>query len=271
MEMTMEIDVLQNKWALVTGTSSGMGADFARILASMGCNLVITARRQERLKALKEELSAEYGILVKVLPMDLSLSESPQQLYDQLKAEGVVIDVLVNNAGFGIYGEFLDIDWKHTQQMLQLNMITLAHLTWLFAQDMVSRNFGYILQVASNGAYQPSPLYAAYSASKSFVLSLSEALNYELRGTNVKCTALSPGITVTEFHRVAGQKEGSLYYRLTKMDSMTVAQIGIKALLAGRPSLVPGWMISVMAWSSQRMPRRMATSMAAWLMKLNAK
>jgi hypothetical protein len=264
----MKADELKNKWALVTGASSGLGADFARILASVDCHLILVARRQERLEALKEEICADFGVSVKVASMDLSLPESPQQLYDQLKAEGIAVDILINNAGFGLYGEFLDVDWERTQQMLQLNMLTVAHLTWLFAQDMVSRNFGYILQIASNGAYQPSPLYAAYSASKSFVLSLSEALNYELRDTNVKCTALSPGITVTEFHQVAGQKEGSLYYRLTKLDSMTVARKGIQALLAGRPSLVPGWIVSVMAWSNRLVPRRLSTAMAAWLMQL---
>lgn len=266
----MKAEILRDRWALVTGASSGLGADFARILASMGCHLILVARRQERLEALKKEISADFGVSVKVIPMDLSLPESPQKLYDQVKEEGIDVDVLINNAGFGIYGEFLEIDWERTHQMLQLNMITVAHLTWLFAQDMISRNFGYVLHIASNGAYQPSPLYAAYAASKSFVLSFSEALNYELRDTNVKCTALSPGITVTEFHQAAGQKEGSLYYRLTKMDSMTVARKGIEALLAGRPSLVPGWAVSVMAWSSQRAPRRLATALAAWLMRLQS-
>ena len=264
----MKADILKNKWALVTGASSGLGADFARILASLGCHLILTARRQERLETLKDEISAQFGVSVKVIPMDLSLFESPQQLYDQLKTEGITVDVLINNAGFGICGEFLDVDWKRTQQMLQLNMITVAHLTWLFARDMVSRNFGYILHMASNGAFQPTPLYAAYAASKSFVLHFSEALNYELRGTNVKCTALAPGTVATEFHQVAGQKEGSLYYRLTKMDSMAVARKGIRALLKGRPSLVPGWTVALLAWSSQRAPRRLATAMAAWLMRL---
>ena len=165
----MRAEILKNRWALVTGASSGLGADFARILASMGCHLILVARRQERLEALKKEISADFGVSVIVIPMDLSLSDSPQQLYDQIKEGGIIVDVLINNAGFGIYGEFLEIDWERTQQMLQLNMITVAHLTWLFAQDMASRNFGYILHIASNGAYQPSPLYAAYSASKSFV------------------------------------------------------------------------------------------------------
>ncbi len=264
----MKAEVLKNKWALVTGASSGMGADFARVLASVGCHLILVARRQERLEALREEVGAKYGVSVKVIPMDLFLPESPQQLYDQLKAEGMVVDVLINNAGLGIYGKFLEVDWKRTEQMLQINMMAVAHLTWLFAQDMVSRNFGYILEMASNGAYQPSPLYAAYSASKSFVLSFSEALNYELRGTNVKCTALSPGITVTEFHQVAGQKAGSLYYRLTQTNSMTVAKRGVKALLAGRPSLVPSWPVALMAWSNRLVPRRLSTALAAWLMRL---
>ena len=256
------------KVVIITGASSGLGADFSRILASLGCHLILVARRQERLDALKEEIIAEYGVSAKAISMDLSPAEAPQQLYDQLKAKGIVIDVLINNAGFGICGDFLDVEWERTAQMLQLNIMTVAHLAWLFAQDMRSRNYGYILNMASNGAFQPTPLYAAYSASKSFVLNLSEALNYELRGTNVKCTALAPGTTVTEFHQIAGQVEGSLYYRLTQMDSMTVARMGINALLKGRPSLVPGWMVSIMAWSSQRAPRRLATAMSAWLMKL---
>lgn len=264
----MENDLLKNRWALVTGASSGLGADFARLLASMGCHLILVARRQDRLEALKEEISAGFGVLVKVIPMDLSLPNAPQRLYDQLKTEGIVVDVLINNAGFGICGEFFEIDWERTQQMLQLNGVTVAHLTWLFARDMVSRDFGYILHMASNGAYQPTPLYAAYAASKSFVLNFSEALTYELLGTKVKCTALAPATTVTEFHQVAGQEEGSLYYRLTKMDSMTVARMGIKALLKGSPSLVPGWGIALLAWSSRLAPRRWATAMAAWLMRL---
>ncbi len=264
----MKTEILEDKWALVTGASSGLGADFARLLAAAGCHLILVARRQERLEALKQEINGQSAVRVKIVPLDLSLPESPQRLYDQLQAEGLQVDVLVNNAGFGVYGEFLHTDWERTRQMLQLNMLTLAHLTWLFAQDMVSRNFGYILQIASNGAYQPTPFYAAYSASKSFVLSLGEALHYELRGTGVKCTTLSPGIIVTEFHQVAGQKEGSLYYRLTKMDSMSVARKGIEALLAGRPSLVPGWKVSLMAWSNRLVPRRLSTAIAAWLMRM---
>ena len=264
----MTADNLKNRWALVTGASSGLGADFARVLASLGCHLILVARRQERLEALKEEISSEFSISVKVIPMDLSLPESPQKLYNQLKADGIAVDILINNAGFGIYGDFLEIDWERTQQMLQLNMMTVAYLTWLFARDMVSRDFGFILHMASNGAYQPTPLYAAYAASKSFVLNFSEALNYELRGTKVKCTALAPGTTVTEFHQVTGQKEGSLYYRLTKLDSMTVARKGIKALLAGRPSLVPGWTVALLAWSNRLAPRRLSTAMSAWLMRL---
>ncbi len=263
----MKTEILKDKWALVTGASSGLGADFARLLAAAGCHLILVARRQERLEALKGEITARSAVTVKIVPLDLSLPESPQRLYDHLEAEGVQVDVLVNNAGFGMYGEFLEADWERIHQMLQLNMMTVAHLTWLFARQMASRNFGYILQIASNGAYQPSPLYAAYAASKSFVLSFSEALNYELRGANVKCTTLSPGITVTEFHQVAGQKEGSLYYRLTKLDSMTVARKGIEALLAGRPSLVPGWTVSLMAWSNRLVPRRLSTAIAAWLMR----
>jgi len=152
--------------------------------------------------------------------------------------------------------------------MLQLNILTVTHLTKLFSREMIERDFGYILNIASNSAYQPSPLFATYGASKSFVLNFSEALNYELRHTNVHCTAISPGPVITEFQQVAGQSEAHPYVRMIKMESAEVARIGIKAMLKGRPSIVPGWKVSLTAWVSQRAPRRWATAIAGWLMNL---
>ena len=252
---------LKNKTALVTGASSGLGVDFARELAARGCNLVLVARREELLRQVQAELSQKHGVTVQVIAMDLAAPDAAQALYDQLKTAGTPVDVLVNNAGFGLYGDFIAVDWEREKEMLDLDIITLVHMTRLFAGDMVERNFGYVLQVASIGAYQPSPTYALYSAAKTFVLYFSEALAYELRRTKVKITTLSPGVTATEFFKVAGQQV-SAYQRLTMMDSPTVARIGIEAMLRGRPSVVPGFFNAFMAFMTRFTPRQMAAAIA---------
>ncbi|MGH8441453.1 MAG: SDR family NAD(P)-dependent oxidoreductase [Nevskiaceae bacterium] len=232
---------LQGKTALVTGASSGLGVDFARELARRGCRLVLVARREELLKKLQGELQAQYGVAASVMTLDLGEPDAPQMLYDALKAQQVPVDILVNNAGFGLFGMELEIPWARTRQMLMLDIVALTHLTKLFARDMVKRGFGRMLQVASIGAYQPSPTYAAYSAAKSYVRSFSQALNFELRGTGVTSTVISPGITATEFLQVSGQKP-TAYQRMMMMTSAQVAAIGIRAMLKRRYSVVPGFL-----------------------------
>ena len=157
---------LRGKWALVTGASSGLGVDFANNLASRGSNVILVARREDRLRAVQQEITAQYGVQVEVIAMDLESADAPQRLYDQLKAGGRAVDVLINNAGFGLYGDFLEIPWERERAMLELDIVTLTHMTKLFVKDMVARRFGYVLLVASIGAYQPSPTYATYSAAK---------------------------------------------------------------------------------------------------------
>jgi short-subunit dehydrogenase len=261
----MADQILKDKTALVTGASSGLGVDFARELASRGCNLVLVARREELLRQVGAELTQKYGVAVQVVAMDLAAPGAAQTLYDQLKQSGTQVDVLVNNAGFGLYGAFVDIPWEREKEMLDLDIITLVHMTKLFVRDMVGRNFGYVLQVSSIGAYQPSPTYASYSAAKTFVLYFSEALSYELRDTEVRITTLSPGVTATEFLKVAGQK-ATAYQRMTVMDSPTVTRIGIEAMLRGRPSIVPGLLNAFMAFSTRLIPRRVAAAMAYQMM-----
>jgi uncharacterized protein len=256
---------LNGQWALVTGASSGLGADFARELAGRGANLVLVARRAENLRALQAEIAARHAVQIEVIPMDLATPEAPQQLYDQLKTAGRRIDVLINNAGLGLYGRFVDIDWERERNMLELDIVTLTHMTKLFVRDMLARNHGYILQLASIGAYQPSPLYASYAAAKAYVLNFGEALNYELRKTNVKVTVLSPGITATEFLKVSGQ-QATLYQRTVMMRSPDVVRIGIDALLRGKPSIVPGRLNALMAWSNRLFPRRVQAAVAHRLM-----
>lgn len=234
----MNDSALAGRTALVTGASSGLGADFARELARRGSNLVLVARREDRLAQLRSELT---GVTSTVLPVDLADPEAPARLHAELQARQIAVDVLVNNAGFGAFGMELEIPWDKTREMLMVDIVALTHLTKLFARDMVKRGAGHILQVASIGAYQPSPTYAAYSAAKSYVRSFSQALNYELRGSGVSSTVISPGVTATEFLAVSGQKR-TWFHNATMMTSAEVAAIGIEAMLKRRYSVVPGLM-----------------------------
>ncbi len=232
---------LTGRTALVTGASSGLGVDFARELARRGANVVLVARREELLRKLETEIASAHGVKVHVVTADLGAPDAPQALHDRLKGQGIAVDILVNNAGFGVFGMELEIPWDKTRQMLQLDIVALTHMTKVFARGMVERKFGYLLQVASIGAYQPSPTYAAYSAAKSYVRSYSQALNFELRGSGVSSTVISPGVTATEFLQVAGQRR-TWFHNATMMTSAEVAAIGIKAMLARRYSVVPGFM-----------------------------
>lgn len=258
-------DELKGRTALVTGASSGIGADLARELASRGCDLVLVARRVDALEALATELR-QSGVKATVLPADLSGAQTREQLLKDVVAAGLKIDVLVNNAGFGVFGNFAATEWSRLDQMLQLDIVALTHLTRLFVPGMIERQFGRILQVASTGAFQPSPNYAAYSAAKSYVLSFGVALNCELKGTGVSCTTLCPGVTATEFFDVAGQKF-TWYQRMTVMKPPEVARRGMRALLARRPEVVAGSVNALMAWSTRLMPRPLTAVVANELMK----
>lgn len=257
---------LRGRWAVVTGASSGIGLDFARQLAARGMNLVIVARREERLREVAAELEAAHGVSVDVVAADLSLPEAPDAVFAAATAEGREIDVLINNAGFGFFGDFVEMDWEKEHNMLRLNMITLVHMTKLFAGPMRARDFGYILQIASNGAYAPTPLYASYSASKAFVLSYGYAAGYELKDSGVHMTVLSPGITRTEFHDVSGQ-DYRLFHKLTVMESDTVARVGLDALFRRKPHRIAGWLNALIAVSTRFTPRRLATALAYRLMR----
>jgi short-subunit dehydrogenase len=245
---------LEGKTALVTGASSGLGVDFARELAMRGCRVVLVARREDLLKKLQQELTAQYKAESIVVTLDLGQPNAPQALYDLMKQQHVQVDVLVNNAGFGVFGADLEIPWEKTNQMLQLDVVALTHLTKLFARDMVRRSFGYVLQVASIGAFQPSPTYAAYSAAKAYVLSYGEALNFELRDSGVSCTTVCPGVTATEFLAVAGQHR-TWFHESTIMTSAKVARIAIRAMEKRRYSVVPGFMNWLTAFFTRFTPR----------------
>ena len=260
------MSILRGKTALVTGASSGLGADFARVLAARGCHLICVARRVDRLQSLRQEIVARYPSTVEVIALDLSTPDAAQRLYDRVGGLGMTVDVLINNAGFGVYGDFLETPWTREREMLTLDILTLTHLTKLFAKDMVARDFGYVLLVASVTAYQPTPSYATYGAAKSFVVNFGEAVSYELRRTGVRVSVLSPGITATEFLKVTGQKP-TLYERVMMMDSLTVARHGIDGMLRGEPTVVPGWRNAVPAFLLRFVPRRTAAALADVFMR----
>jgi short-subunit dehydrogenase len=232
----------------------------------MKANLILVARRRDRLEDVAEELIRSHGIQAEVVPFDLGDSDAPQDLYDLLKARGMQVDILVNNAGFGLYGNFLDLDWEREQAMLQLDILSLVQMTKLFARDMVDRGWGRILQVGSIGAFQPCPTYASYGAAKAFVLSFGEAFNYELRGTGVSCSVVNPGVTRTEFHEVSGQAY-TPYQKFVLMESADVVRDGLAAMLKGKPSVVPGFVNKLSVFSLRFFSRSMATAVAYMTMR----
>ncbi|MBK8394221.1 MAG: SDR family oxidoreductase [Leptospiraceae bacterium] len=261
---------LKGKWALITGASSGFGIDFANILAESGVNLILTARREEPMLELKKKLEEKHKVRIEVIPMDLSTKESPTNLYNKIKSKGIQVDALINNAGFGIYGEFIDVPWEKEEMQLMVDVVNLMHLTKLFLKDMVTRNFGYLLNISSIGGYQPSPLYASYSAGKSYVLNFTEALNYELRNTNVKISTLAPGVTRTGFQETAAkEKPLTLYQKFSMMDSRPVAEIGVKGMMNGTPSVMPGFLNKLSIFFLRLTPRRVMAMMVYRLMKIN--
>jgi short-subunit dehydrogenase len=245
---------LHNRWALVTGASSGFGVQFARLLAERKANLVLVARRTEPMERLAQELRQRNLVQVVVEGMDLSRAGVGAELKSRLDARGTPIDILVNNAGYGIYGPFLDQPLEKIADMLQLNMITVTELTYVFARDMVKRRGGHILLTASLLGYQAVPGYAAYAATKGYVLLFGEALHQELRPYGVAVTALCPGISATSFGEVAGQKSSPLL-RMMLMKPYPVAKAGVLAMLERRATVVPGFLNKTAVFLDRLMPR----------------
>ena len=257
---------LHDKWALVTGASSGLGVDFAQLLAARGANLVLVARRSEPMKTLAAELKRRHGTHCHVIAMDLARPGVGAELHAKVIARRVAIDILVNNAGFGVFGDFVDQPLASETRMLQLNVVALTELTHVFAADMVKRGSGRILLVGSLGGFQPLPRYAAYAASKAYVLSFGEALHEELKDRGVVVTVLCPGVTATNFLAVSGQENMPLPDMLT-MQSRPVAEIGLKALDAGQASVVPGLPNQATAFANRILPRSLFPRLAYRLLK----
>lgn len=254
------------KLALVTGASGGIGAELARELARHGHDLVLAARSVAPMQALAAELR-EAGAAATVIPADLSKPGAAASLAHDVASRGLAIEVLVNNAGLGAAGRFDRIDPGRIGEILQVNVVALTELTRLLLPDMIARGRGRIMLVASVAGFQPGPRMAAYFASKAYVLSLGEALAYELRGTGVSVTTLCPGATATSFFEVAGANHSPMAKRLRRMmPADKVARLGYRGLAAGRRVVITGAMNRLLALGGRYAPRRITLPVTDLLM-----
>lgn len=247
--------------ALITGASSGIGYELARVFAREKYNLVLVARNEKKLQEIAAELTKAHGVQVTVLAKDVSLLDSATEIYDSLKQKNIAVDVLVNNAGFGDFGFFTETKWEKELEMINLNMTALTALTKLFVGDMVKRKSGKILNVASTASFQPGPLMAVYYATKAYVLSFSEAISNELSGTGVTVTALCPGPTESGFQAAADMKDSKLVKGKKLPTSQEVAEYAYKALMSGKVVAVHGLMNKIMAQSVRYSPRAVVRSL----------
>jgi short-subunit dehydrogenase len=241
------------KTALITGASSGIGKEFAVIHAEKGGDLVVVARRENKLNALKAELEAKHKVKVTVIVKDLTNPNAAQEIYDEVKAAGITIDYLINNAGFGGRGKFHEREWAQDLAMINLNVVALTALTRFFLPDFVARNSGKILNVSSTAGLVPGPLQAVYYATKAYVNSFSNALAEELHDTLITVTSLMPGATETEFGSVSGMDQTSMFQNVAS--SRSVAEDGYNAMIAGELDVIAGMS------AAQRMTMAMAPLM----------
>ncbi len=233
--------------ALVTGASSGIGAEFARYHAQKGGDLIVVARRKEPLEALKAELEAAHSVSVTVIAMDFGTAEQAQKLYDAVKELGLRVDVLINNAGFGGHGNFLDRDLATDQAMIDLNVNALVTLSHLFGNDMKANGGGKMLQVSSTASFMPGPQQAVYFATKAFMTSFSQAIDEEMRPLGITSTALCPGLVATEFVETASL-EGTGLANQKPATPASVAKCGYDAMLKGD--------LIAVNWVTPLLPRR---------------
>jgi short-subunit dehydrogenase len=236
--MSKEINMETKKVALVTGASSGIGQELARIHAEQGGGLVIVARREDKLNTLKAELENKHGVMVMVIVKDLTLPGAPSEIYEEVRQAGVEVNYLINNAGFGGRGKFHERAWEQDLAMINLNIIALTALTRFFLPDFVKRDEGRILNVSSTASLVAGPLQAVYYATKAYVTSFSNAIAEELHDTNVTVTALLPGPTETEFAGASGMDKTGLFGKM--FGARGVAKDGYNAMLAGKLNIITG-------------------------------
>lgn len=249
----------RQKTVLITGSAHGIGYQLAYIFARHSYNLVLIDKDAEKLRTIADDFINRLGISVKILVKDLSISTSPEEIFNELQTAGIKIDVLVNNAGIGTYGVFSETNLTQELKLLQINIVSLTHLTKLFLKDMINQGYGKILNVASVAAFQPGPLMAVYFASKAYVLSFSEAIANELEGTGVTVTALCPGPTASKFQKSAAMEESKISHVNRMMTTESVAKIGYDSLMANKTIAIPGIRNQILARSVRFAPRNIVT------------
>jgi short-subunit dehydrogenase len=249
---------------LITGASGGIGYELAKLFARDRHSLILVARSADKLDRIAAELQPQGGN-VKTFPLDLAISSAPQFLFDQLRREGIAVEILINNAAFGAYGYFANLSEAETLGQIDLNIHALTQLTHLFLPPMIDRRSGRIMNVASTAAFQPGPLMAVYYASKAYVLSFSEALSNELRDSGVTVTCFCPGATDTGFAERAGNQDSRLFKKLGAMSAEKVAVDGYRAVMEGRTLAISGTRNWLAAQSVRLAPRKMVTAVSRWV------
>lgn len=258
----------QGRWALITGASAGIGWALARLLAERGAKLVLTARRLDRLEDLARKVAADHGATAEIFPVDLAKPGGPAELFAFTEGKGIEVDLLVNNAGFGGYGEFHrgSLDWFH--DMIQVNVMAVAELSHRYLAGMVERRRGDVMIVASTAAFQPVPYISCYAATKGFDLLLAEGLAEEVRQYGVRVMALCPGPTETEFMEVAHQPRRVL--RIGE-SAEKVARTGLDGLEAGKTYVISGWWNFLQTHAERLAPRPFVARSAAAIMTPSGK
>lgn len=254
----------KDETVLITGASGGIGLELSKHFAKNGYDPVLVARSTDKLKGLKDDLSSQFGVKVIIISKDLSDSKAPQEIYEELKKEAVNIDILVNNAGFGGAGKFSETSLKRELDIMTVNMAVPVVLTKFFLPGMLERKKGKILNVASTAAFVPGPFMSIYYATKAFVLSFSEALTNELKGTGVTVTALCPGPTSTGFQKEANV-ESSRLFSFNVSNAEDVARAGYKALMKNKAVVIPGIFNKLLIQSARFAPRKEVTAIARWM------
>lgn len=251
---------------MITGASGGIGREMALVAAGDGHHVLLVARNEERLKALCNDINTKYRVTADYIAINLAEAGAAQNLYREVTNRGYHVNYLVNNAGFGDYGDFVKGDLAKFRQMIQLNIITLTELTWLFVRDMIKVKKGGVLNIASTAAMQPDPYMAVYGATKTYVANFTEAISYELRHTGVSATVLSPGATDTAFFEVAQMSGSDLANN--SMSAETVAKVGYHAMIAGKLHVIPGFKNRVLGFLSGVMPpMKLKLAVAAYMLR----
>jgi short-subunit dehydrogenase len=253
---------MSQSYALITGASDGIGKELAIVMAEKRHNLILVARRRVLLEELKQELETSFGVSVVVFDADLSDSEQRLALFERCSAYRV--EILVNNAGFGSYGNFFELDWSKEENMVKLNVLALMHLTHLFLPSMVKNGKGKILHTASIAAFQPGPKMATYFATKAFVVSFSQAISWELKKTGVSVSALCPGPVLTGFQSAAGVHDANMFKMMVLPTARQVAVFGYRAMMKGKRVAIEGRLNRVLIFISKFIP-------SSWLLAVSAK